>query len=66
LHIIFEELVAAAFISRNVVVGRIGSYTVDDLDCYFLVKWIEELQEVKEDGRVMVGATGGINCSHKQ
>ena len=41
-------------ISRNVSVGGIGSYAADDVDCYYLVKWIEEPQEVKEDGIVLV------------
>jgi hypothetical protein len=36
--------------SSNVIVRGIGSYAVDDVDCYYLVKWIEELQEVEEDG----------------
>jgi hypothetical protein len=45
-------------VSRNVVIGGIGSYAVDDVDCYYLVKWTEELQEVEEDGIVMVEDAG--------
>jgi hypothetical protein len=45
-------------ISRNVVVGRFGPYAIDDVDCYYLVKWIEEPQEVEEDGIVMVEDAG--------
>jgi hypothetical protein len=41
-------------ISRSIVVGGIGAYAVDDIDSYYLVKWIEEPREVEEDGIVMV------------
>ena len=41
-------------ISRNVVVGGIGLYAVDNVDCYYLVRWIDQTQEVEEDGIVMV------------
>jgi hypothetical protein len=27
---------------------------VDDIDCYYLVKWVEEPQMVEQDGIVMV------------
>jgi hypothetical protein len=41
-------------ISRSIVIGGKGAYVVDDIDSYYLVKWIEELHKVEEDGIVMV------------
>ncbi len=41
-------------ISRNIIIGGIGAYAVDDADRYYLVKWIEEPQEVEADEFVMV------------
>jgi hypothetical protein len=41
-------------ISRNIIIGGIGAYAVDDADRYYLVKWIEEPQEVEADEIVIV------------
>ena len=45
-------------ISRNVVVGGVGAYAVDDdCDSYYLVKWVHLPQEIEEDEMIMVENT---------
>ncbi len=45
-------------ISKNVVVGRIGAYAVDDdVDKYYLVQWTELLPEIIEDQEIIVENT---------
>ena len=45
-------------VSRNVVVGGVGAYAVDDdCDSYYLVKWVHLPQEIEEDEMIMVENT---------
>jgi hypothetical protein len=58
-----ETLVAtlkqlAKTISRNVVIGGVGAYAVDDdVDQYYLVKWTQVPRELLDDEIIMVENT---------
>jgi hypothetical protein len=45
-------------IVRNVVIGRVGAYTVDDeADQYYLVEWASEPREMEENENIIVENT---------